>query len=288
MLRLQTEKASDVSWTTYSWKDYQVQVYAFGKALLSLGFQPFDTVNILGFNSPEWFFSCLGAMAAGGVAAGIYATNKSEACFYISNHSQAKVVVCEGLKQLEKYYTISKRLKNLKALVVYGLHDDHATIPADAKQKCSVPVYTFEEFCKLGATVEQATLESRIAAAQPGHTCSLIYTSGTTGPPKAVMITHDNITWQVENSLQASRYGGFTESDIMISYLPLSHIAAQMLDIFSPIATGMPVYFAQPDALKGSLGATLKEVRPTVFFGVPRVWEKIYGTCMSVCVCLCR
>ena len=66
-------------------------------------------------------------------------------------------------------------------------------------------------------------------------------------------------------------------AQIMITYLPLSHIAAQMLDMHMPMKTGCHIYFAQPDALKGSLGATLKDVRPTVFFGVPRVWEKIYG-----------
>jgi len=68
---------------------------------------------------------------------------------------------------------------------------------------------------------------------------------------------------------------GIGESDTLVSYLPLSHIAAQMLDVHGPITTGAMVWFAQPDALKGSLGQTLKEVRPTAFLGVPRVWEKI-------------
>jgi long-chain-fatty-acid--CoA ligase ACSBG len=77
--------------------------------------------------------------------------------------------------------------------------------------------------------------------------------------------------------LLASRRGTMDNGDSMISYLPLSHIAAQMLDMHMPMKSGCQVYFAQPDALKGSLGATLKEVRPSTFFGVPRVWEKIYG-----------
>lgn len=121
-------------------------------------------------------------------------------------------------------------------------------------------------------------LKERSASWKPGETCTLIYTSGTTGPPKAVMITNDNITWTVSAMLNATRRGYMNNADIMISYLPLSHIAAQMLDMHVPIKTGTQIFFAQPDALKGSLGATLKDVRPTVFFGVPRVWEKIYGT----------
>lgn len=217
-------------------------------------------------------------MAAGGVSAGIYATNGPEACEYITAHSKAKVVVCEGVKQLEKYYEISKKLPNLKALVMYGPDE----LPADIKSKCTVPCYTFEDFLKLGKDVSDADVKSRTEDWKPGQTCTLIYTSGTTGPPKAVMITNDNITWTVDTMLLCTRKKSMSPSDVMISYLPLSHIAAQMLDMHMPMKTGCQIYFAQPDALKGSLGATLKEVRPTTFFGVPRVWEKIYDKMQEV------
>jgi long-subunit acyl-CoA synthetase (AMP-forming) len=92
------------------------------------------------------------------------------------------------------------------------------------------------------------------------------------------MITNDNITWTVPVMLRLTRKGTMDETDVMISYLPLSHIAAQILDLHCPLYSGTQMYFAQPDALKGSLGKTLVEVRPTAFFGVPRVWEKVYGT----------
>lgn len=214
-----------------------------------------------------------GAIAAGGVAAGIYATNNPEACEYISNHSRAKVIVCEGPEQVAKFYEISKNLPNLKALVMYGTE----SIPADAKTKCSVPIYTFAEFLKTGSDVTDEALKARSNDWKPGQTCTLIYTSGTTGPPKAVMITNDNITWTVRTILYSLPRETLEPHDVLISYLPLSHIAAQIIDMHTSMATGYQVYFAQPDALKGSLGATLKEVRPTAFFGVPRVWEKIYG-----------
>jgi acyl-CoA synthetase (AMP-forming)/AMP-acid ligase II len=101
---------------------------------------------------------------------------------------------------------------------------------------------------------------------------------GTTGTPKAVMLTHDNITWTCKTMILSGTPRGYLDADdIIISYLPLSHIAAQQLDMYMPAITGCQVYFASPDALKGSLAGTLKEVRPTVFFGVPRVWEKFYG-----------
>jgi long-chain-fatty-acid--CoA ligase ACSBG len=237
-------------------------------------------INIIGFNAPEWFFANFGAIAAGCVPAGIYSTNNPEACEYISSDSQAKVIVVEGMKQLEKYFTISKNLPNLKALVMYGTD----TLPSDITTKCSVPCYTWESFLEFGSNSKgqnMTVLQERTKSWKPGETCTLIYTSGTTGPPKAVMITNDNITWTCSTLLLCSRYGFLDSTDVMISYLPLSHIAAQMLDMHMPVKTGMQIYFAQPDALKGSLGATLKDVRPTVFFGVPRVYEKIYGTYRS-------
>jgi long-subunit acyl-CoA synthetase (AMP-forming) len=103
-------------------------------------------------------------------------------------------------------------------------------LPADIKDKCSVDCYTFEDFCKIGKkTVEEEVLKQRSNSWKPGETCTLIYTSGTTGPPKAVMITNDNITWTCNTMLQLTRKGYMDNTDHMISYLPLSHIAAQML-----------------------------------------------------------
>lgn len=159
-------------WTSWTWNEYRGQVDAFGKALISLGCERFDIINIIGFNAPEWFFSNFGAMAAGLVSAGIYTTNNSTACKYISEHSKAKVVVCEGIKQLEKYYKISKELPHLKALVMYGPDQ----LPSDITSKCSVPVYSFEDFINLGKDITDAQLRDRTNAWKPGEACTLIYT----------------------------------------------------------------------------------------------------------------
>jgi len=272
------EKAVDTPWTTWTWSEYRNNADSFAKALISIGFEKHDVINILGFNAPEWFFSSFGAILAGGIGAGIYATNGEESCKYISDHSEAKVVVVEGIKQLEKYYDIASDLTNLKALVVYGSD----TVPDDAKDKTSIPVYSFEEFLKLGTSVLDEDLKSRSDAVEASEVSTLIYTSGTTGPPKAAMITHDNLTWTSSTMLSYAFPKPLGPDDHFISFLPLSHIAAQALDMHCAMASGAQVWFAQPDALKGSLGATLKEVRPTVFFGVPRVWEKIYDKMQMV------
>lgn len=271
--------AADTPWTTWTWSEYRKNVDDFAKSLLSLGFQKFDTINIIGFNSPEWLFANFGAICAGGIAAGIYATNGPDGCKYQAQHSKAKVIVVEGVKQLEKFYSISKDLRDLKAIVMYGPD----SIPSDISSKISIPVYSFGDFLKLGASIPDAELKAINDAQKPNEVTSLIYTSGTTGPPKAVMITHDNIVWTAKMQISAlPELQGLTNDDHFISYLPLSHIAAQMIDMHCPMCMGCQVWFAQPDALRGTLGATLKEVRPTIFFGVPRVWEKIYDKMQEV------
>ncbi|KAG5188597.1 long chain acyl-CoA synthetase [Tribonema minus] len=260
-------------WSTLTWTDYYNESVKFAKTLMSLGFAPHRCVNIIGFNSVEWFVAEMGCILAGGIAAGIYTTNLPEACRYISDHSQAEVVVVEGALQLKKYISIAGQLKHLKAIVVYG-NETLAPVP-----DCPVPVYTWSDFQQLGKDVGDAQVEERMAGQQPGHCCCLIYTSGTTGTPKAVMLSHDNITWTAQTALM---HFSFKIGDRSISYLPLSHIAAQILDMYGPMLCGSCVYFAQPDALRGSLGATLKAVRPTLFLGVPRVWEKIYEKMQEV------
>ena len=251
-------------------------MYAFAKALISIGFQKSDVVNVLGFNAPEWHFANFGAIFAGGINAGIYITNGPDACKYVSHHSEAKVVVVEGVKQLEKYYSIAKDLPNLKALVLYGPD----SVPADVKSKVSIPVYKFDEFTKLGDSVPDSDLQARIEAQEPNEVTSLIYTSGTTGNPKAVMLTHDNITWTPKSLF--TTMPDLDNDDHMVSYLPLSHIAAQITDMHGAMLAGYQVWFAQADALRGSLSTTLKQVRPTIFLGVPRVWEKIYDKMQEV------
>ena len=110
------------------------------------------------------------------------------------------------------------------------------------------------------------------------NTATIIYTSGTTGNPKGVVIIHNNITSILKNMTININYNStiqFNVGEKIISYLPLNHIAAQIMDIYLPICIVGEIYFAQPDALKGSLINTLKEVNPTIFIGVPRVWEKM-------------
>jgi long-subunit acyl-CoA synthetase (AMP-forming) len=130
-------------------------------------------------------------------------------------------------------------------------------------------VYSWEELLALGDGVPTEELQERIDRLAPDDCCSLIYTSGTTGTPKAVMISHHNTIWTAQAVID---HFDFRPTDDFISYLPLSHIAEQMLSLYAPIVVGGCVWFAESIE---ALPDNLREVRPHIFFGVPRVWEKI-------------
>jgi long-chain-fatty-acid--CoA ligase ACSBG len=268
---------------TWTWSQYYDDAMQTARALVKLGVSDFGTVCIIGFNSPEWFLANVGAIICGAKAAGIYTTNGPEAAAYIANHSEAEIIVCENAYQVEKFVKTLPTLPHVKALVVWS-----GEVPVSA-QHLKIPCLKWDEFFHLGEDRDGALsriVEERMARQRPGHCCTLIYTSGTTGDPKAVMISHDSLTWTarcVIESFSPLRVGPHE----FISYLPLSHVAAQMLDIHAPIViTAMGssccVTFARPDALKGTLADSLRQIRPTGFFGVPRVWEKFHERMMAV------
>lgn len=139
---------------------------------------------------------------------------------------------------------------------------------------------SWNDLLDIGNKESDDKLEDRLKRIAVNQCCTLIYTSGTTGPPKGVMLSHDNITW---SALSASIHFSMTPvHEVVVSYLPLSHVAAQLADIYMSLINAGTTYFANPDALKGSLVNTLKEARPTAFLGVPRVWEKIHERMMDV------
>ncbi|XP_051551981.1 long-chain-fatty-acid--CoA ligase ACSBG2-like isoform X2 [Myxocyprinus asiaticus] len=258
---LQAKK--DGMWFTLTYKEYYQHSRAAAKSFLKLGLERFHGVGILGFNSPEWFIADVGCILAGGLATGIYTTNTPEACQYVADNCQANVLVVENHKQLIKILQVRYQLPHLKAIVQYK---------GELEQKLP-NVYTWAEFMKLGEEVPEAKLDAVINSQKANECCTLIYTSGTTGNPKGVMLSHDNITWTANAAGIMTRLKMGEEQ--LVSYLPLSHVAAQVNDMWICMRFAGITSFAEPDALKGSLANTLREVRPTSFLGVPRVWEKM-------------
>uniref|UniRef100_A0A673IEQ5 Long-chain-fatty-acid--CoA ligase ACSBG2 n=1 Tax=Sinocyclocheilus rhinocerous TaxID=307959 RepID=A0A673IEQ5_9TELE len=260
-------------WKTMTYNEYYKSCRTAAKSFLKLGLERYHGVGILGFNSVEWFIADIGAILAGGFAVGIYTTNSPEACQYVAENCQANILVVENHKQLQKILQVQDKLPHLKAIIQYK----------DELKEKKPNLYTWAEFMELGRDEPDAQLDDIISSQKPNQCCTLIYTSGTTGQPKGVMLSHDNLTW---TAFATGRDVSLTDADklqeVVVSYLPLSHIAAQMIDVWLPMKAGGVTYFAQPDALKGSLVNTLREIRPTAFMGVPRVWEKMQEKMKSI------
>nr|XP_003938899.1 long-chain-fatty-acid--CoA ligase ACSBG2 isoform X1 [Saimiri boliviensis boliviensis]XP_003938900.1 long-chain-fatty-acid--CoA ligase ACSBG2 isoform X1 [Saimiri boliviensis boliviensis]XP_010347821.1 long-chain-fatty-acid--CoA ligase ACSBG2 isoform X1 [Saimiri boliviensis boliviensis] len=250
-------------WEILNFNQYYKACWKAAKSLIKLGLERFHGVGILGFNSVEWFITALGTILAGGLCVGIYATNSAEACQHAITDAKVNILLVENDQQLQKILSIPQSsLEPLKAIIQYRL-----------PVKNSNNLYSWDDFMELGGSIPDTQLEQVIQSQKANQCAVLIYTSGTTGMPKGVMLSHDNITWTagaVAKDLKLTE-----KHEMVVSYLPLSHIAAQMMDIWVPIKIGALTYFAQPDALKGTLINTLKEVKPTVFLGVPRIWEKM-------------
>lgn len=266
-------------WRTWTWSEYYQDTRKAARALMALGFVQHDSCTIFGFNSPEWVISCMASMGAGGKANGVYPSDTPEQFQYKCEHSKSSIVCVESIDHLRMINTIIDRLPYVKAIVVWGAE------PKEGEKCGSAKVMSWLQFLKLADSISETALDQRQSLIHPGHVCSLIYTSGTTGQPKAVMVTHDNLVFEARTVMfegVSNVAAKDTDEERIISYLPLSHIAGQMLDIMSSVAiTALrpgycQVFFARSYDLKvGTLAERLRMVKPTVFLGVPRVWEKI-------------
>ncbi|HKY78124.1 MAG TPA: AMP-binding protein, partial [Acidimicrobiia bacterium] len=247
-------------WEATSWKTYADEVRRAGTALMALGVEAGQPVCILGANRPEWVIFDVGAMAAGAIPAGIYTTSSPQECAYILNHCEAPVILVENEAQWQKIAAVRDELPHLRHVVMMrggGTVDDPMVIGWD-------------EFLGRGAGAT-GNLDERLAGLRPDTVSTLIYTSGTTGRPKGVMLTQDNLAWTASQACVLVDAG---ENERVLSYLPLSHIAEQMFTIHISAVLGYPVYYAES---LDKLLANLVEVKPTMFFGVPRVWEKFHA-----------
>jgi long-chain acyl-CoA synthetase len=243
---------------TTSWAEYVAQIRDAAKGLIALGVEPSTSVSILGTNQPEWVIFDVAAMAVGAIPAGIYPTNTPEECAYIINHSESSVVLVQDQDQLAKILAKRAEMPGLRHIVLMGEGEGDGAIG-------------WEEFVRGGSEISDESLDARMSALGPRDGATLIYTSGTTGPPKAVLLPHEAMSFMAATLIDVIPVG---LEDRVISYLPLSHIAEQVVSLLTPAISGHTVYYEQ-DIRR--LAETIKEVRPTAFFAVPRVWEKFYA-----------
>ncbi len=253
-------------WQEISWHEYGQRVREVTLGLIALGLRRGDRVSLIAENRPEWLYSDLGIMAAGGITVGIYTTNSAEECQYIVNHSESRFHIAEDEGQLEKALRVRGRLPFLEKIIVIdtkGLRKFHDPM-----------VISFEQHLAAGREYDAAhpgRFERELQEGQPQDIAILVYTSGTTGPPKGAMLSHETILF---TTTMVDAVGPIYGSDEVISYLPLSHIAERLLTTFAQIRYGYTVNFAEN---LDTFPHDLREVSPQIFFAPPRVWEKFYS-----------
>ena len=254
-------------WQSYSWEDYGNYATWCGLALMKLGLKEGERVAIVSDVCPQWLFVDLGAMGIGGVSFGIYPTDAPAQIEYIMNDCQAKFYFAENDEQLDKLLEVRDKIPSLEKIIVFDMEGLHHLKDEG--------ILSFDDFIELGREEErkQPTLfAERVRSTKPDDIALLVYTSGTTGPPKGAMITHSNVLFQLRNNKEVLPYD---ETERTLAFLPLCHIAERMFTTFTQLSTGHTVYFAE-DA--DSAIDNLREVSPTAFFAVPRIWEKFYSS----------
>lgn len=259
----------DDVWIKWTYQEYLSEVETVAKAFLFLGLEPRKSVAILGHNSPEWFFADIAAVFCNAISTGIYTTSSPEICKYIGQHANANIFVVEDDEQLQKIKAIKDDLPDLKAIIQYT---------GDPKDK---GVLSWKDLLEIGKKKSMQEVEQRLKQVAINQCCRLVYTSGTTGRPKSVMLSHDNLAF---TAYKCKIGYGFRDNGLerVVSFLPLSHVAASMLDIFVMMTCQGTTYFADKKALKGTLTYYLREAMPTIFICVPRVWEKFQEKMMEV------
>jgi long-chain acyl-CoA synthetase len=248
-------------WKEYTWADYAERAARIGLGLKALGVERGERVAIHAENRPAWPLADMGVQGIGAVAVGIYPTSPAAEVQYLLSHSESVVLIAEDEEQLDKAWEVREKLPSLRKIVVVD--------PRGVKQLGDPMLMTLADLEALGAEQDRSHYEAEVAAIEPADVALIVYTSGTTGPPKGAMLTHANLRAAAE---AAHAVFGVGEDDEILSYLPLCHIAERLISVIDAIASGYVVNFGDGGE---SFAADMREVQPTFFLGVPRVWEKM-------------
>ena len=254
-------------WQSISWREYGDKAKYVGLALNSLGLNKNDVVSIASEGIPEWLFTDLGVICVGGISSGVYTTDSSSQVEYLVNDSKTNFYFAENEEQLDKILEVRENCPSLKKIIIYdleGLHDF-----SDPQ------VISFSELVKLGETIDKNhpdLFESLMAKVSPEDIAILVYTSGTTGPSKGAMISNKNIVYQINTGINIFKP---QENDEQLSFLPLCHILERTVSVMYPLQTAAVINFAESI---DTVPENIREVSPTGFIAVPRIWEKFYSS----------
>jgi long-chain acyl-CoA synthetase len=258
-------------WQEVTWRGYWEQVELAAHGLAALGVEPGDRVAIHSENRPEWLYADVAAVALRAMSVGLYPTNPPAEVGYLLADSGAKVLVAEDQEQVDKALEVADQLPGLERIVYVE--------PRGVRTYDDPALLSWSELLELGRAHRERhprLLEELAAQVTADDVVTLIYTSGTTGPPKGAMLTVANIDFAIQTLVHGD---GFFEAagpdDVTLSYLPLCHVAERIATEWVNAAAGTQVHFAESI---DTVQENLREVQPTLFFAVPRIWEKVRAT----------
>jgi long-chain acyl-CoA synthetase len=258
-------------WQSLSWNEVGAIVREAGMGLLELGFEIGETASILGNTRQEWLFSDLAALSCGGISSGIYPTDAASQVEYLTQDSNSVILFVEDDEQLDKALEVRERLPRLRKIVVWDMDglrelDDPGVMSFEALRELGR-----QRLARLGAEPAAVEWRARVSSRQPEELAILIYTSGTTGKPKGAMLSHRNILQTVRSFNMVIAQN---EDDERMCFLPLCHVAERNGGAYYSLYTGTKLNFVEnPETIPENV----REIAPTVFVAVPRVWEKFYS-----------
>ncbi|HMK36673.1 MAG TPA: AMP-binding protein [Desulfomonilaceae bacterium] len=249
-------------WQTMTWQQYADHVRDFALGLLALGFQPGETLGIIGDNRPEWIFAELAAQAAGGIPFGVFRDALSSEVAYLIGHSEAGIVMAEDQEQVDKILEIKDQLPRLRRIIYVD--------PKGLWEYEDPLLMEFKEVQLLGQELgakEPDLFESKVRAVKEEDLALICYTSGTTGMPKGAMLTHSGVLKMAESLNKADPKN---PDDQFVSFTPLPWIVEQTMSVYSALFASYTVNFPEePDTVM----ADVYEIAPTLVVGSPRMWE---------------
>jgi long-chain acyl-CoA synthetase len=261
-------------WQDVTWSEVWDTVRTVGQGLLTLGVVPGDRVAVLAENRPEWVFSDLGSVAVRAATVGLYATNPWPEVRHILVNSGAKVLVAEDQEQVDKVLDIladdPDALPTLERVVYLE--------PRGIRGHYDQPwLMSWDDLLAVGAARQQEhprAVEERMTGARTDDLAGLVYTSGTTSAPKGAMLSVANIEFAIESLVERAELISPPPGsrDLVLSYLPLCHVAERLFTTWFNAGAGVQVNFAESIS---TVEQNLREIQPTILFGVPRIWEKI-------------